>query len=100
MRAPAEKASRISNRPLVSGKGGRPAFKAWATLALAFLGLVLFIYVIGPAGLQTPLLEPLATFIEENDIDANAYFYTEVDEFFVAERHMRDHLGYMARGGH
>ena len=32
--------------------------------------------------------------------DANAYYYTEVDEFFEAERHMRDHLGYMASGEH
>jgi len=74
--------------------------RGWAGLGLAFAVLVLFIYVIGPAGLKTPLLEPMATFIEENDINANAYYYTEVDEFFVAERHMRDHLGYMARGGH
>ena len=100
MGALAGKVPEIFNRHLVSCKGDRPAFRAWATLALAFLGLVLFIYVIGPAGLRTPLLEPMATFIEENDINANAYYYTEVDEFFEAERHMRDHLGFMARGGH
>ena len=81
-------------------EAGRSARRGWATIALAVAGLVLFIYVIGPAGLETPLLKPMATFIEENDINANAYFYTEVDEFFVAERHMRHHLGYMARGGH
>lgn len=74
--------------------------RSWITLILAFVGLILFLYVIGPAGLETPLMEPMATFIEENDIEANAYYYTDVDEFFVAERYMRDHLGYMARGGH
>lgn len=74
--------------------------RGWATLLLAFAGLIIFLYVIGPAGLETPLMKPMATFIEENDIEANAYYYTEVDEFFMAERHMRDHLGYMARGGH
>ena len=46
--------------------------------------------------IHTKMLEA----IEENDINANAYFYTDVDEFFLAERHMRHHLGYMARGGH
>jgi len=84
----------------IGGKPSRSMLRAWLTLFLALAGLALFIYVIGPAGLETPLLEPMATFIEENDINANAYYYTEVDEFFLAERHMRDHLGYLARGGH
>jgi hypothetical protein len=81
-------------------KPRRSCFKGWAVLALVSAGLILFIFVIGPAGLETPLLKPMATFIEDNDINANAYYYTEVDEFFLAERHMRDHLGYLARGGH
>jgi hypothetical protein len=84
----------------IPGKPGPGGLKGWGVLTLALAGLVLFIYFIGPAGLDTPLLEPMATFIEDNDINANAYYYTEVDEFFLAERHMRDHLGYLARGGH
>ncbi len=76
----------------------RSRLKSWAILTLVMAGLILFMYVIGPAGLETPLLKPMATFIEENDINANAYYYTEVDEFFLAERHMRHHLGYLARG--
>lgn len=82
------------------GKARQGLLKGWGILFLAVAGLFLFIYVLGPAGLKTPPLEPMATFIEENDINANAYYYTEVDEFFLAERHMRDHLGYMAKGGH
>ena len=81
-------------------KPRRSGFRGWAVLTLIFAGLLLFMFVIGPAGLETPLLKPMATFIEENDINANAYYYTEVDEFFLAERHMRHHLGYLARGGH
>jgi hypothetical protein len=100
MHSSAEKTPGNPNADIVTSKGERPTLKAWTNLALGFAGLVLFLYVIGPAGLRTPLLEPMATFIEENDINANAYFYTEVDEFYDAERHMRDHLGFMARGGH
>ena len=81
-------------------KSPKAVLKGWATLTLALAGLILFIYVIGPVGLKTPLLEPMATFIEENDINANAYYYTDVDEFFLAERHMREHLGYMKKGHH
>ena len=66
--------------------------RAWATIAAAIGGLMLFIYVIGPAGLETKTLKPMADFIEANDINANAYYYTEVEEFFSAERHMREHL--------
>lgn len=84
----------------IPGKARQGLLRGWGYLFLAFAGLFLFIFVLGPAGLKTPLLEPMSTFIEENDINANAYFYTEVDEFFLAERHMRDHLGYRAQGGH
>ncbi len=67
-------------------------FKQWLTIVFAIGLLVLFIYVIGPLGLQTKALKPMAEFIEKNDINANAYYYTEADEFFEAERHMRDCL--------
>ncbi len=67
-------------------------FKKWVPIAFATCLLVLFIYVIGPMGLETEALKPMAEFIEENDINVNAYYYTEVDEFFEAERHMREYL--------
>lgn len=74
------------------GPRGR-LLKGWAAIAAALAALIAFIYVIGPMGLETDALKPMADFIEENDINANAYYYTEVEEFFEAERHMREHLG-------
>lgn len=71
---------------------GRPSFKGWAAIAAAVIGVVLFLFVFGPMGLESSAYKPIADFIEENNINANAYYYTEVDEFFDAERHMRDHL--------
>ena len=72
--------------------GGPGSVKAWTVLGACVGALILFIYVIGPAGLETDTLKPMADFIEANQINANAYYYTEVEEFFSAERHMREHL--------
>ena len=72
--------------------GGIARLKSWAILVAVILATFLFLTVLGPMGLQTKALKPMADFIEEHNIDANAYYYTEVEEFFKAERHMRDHL--------
>ena len=74
------------------------SLKSWAFLGLSILIIVLFLFVVGPMGLQTRVLKPMADFIEENNINANAYYYTEVDEFFIAERHMREHLALVPGG--
>ena len=68
--------------------------KGWGTIFLAVAGLILFIYVIGPMGLQTPMIKPLADFIEKNDINANGYYYTDVAEFSDAEMYMKNSMGY------
>ena len=86
--------------PVREPRPERSTATKWAILGLWVAGLLLFMFVLGPMGLEHPSVKPLATFIVENDINANAYYYTEVDEFFEAERHMRDHLGYMASGEH
>jgi len=43
----------------------------WGTIFIAVTGLILFIYVFGPMGLQTPMIKPVADFIEEYSINAN-----------------------------
>ena len=72
------------------GRTGR--LRAWVILGAWVAALILFIYVVGPAGLATGALKPMADVIEENQINANAYYYTEVEEFYSAERHMREYL--------
>ena len=74
--------------------------RAWATLVLSAAATMAFLLVLGPMGLETESLKPMADFIEENNINANAYYYTEVEEFAVAERHMRDHLALVPGGAH
>ena len=71
-----------------------PKIKAWGKLSMAAGLLVLFIYIIGPLGLSSPVLKPIADFIEENNINANGYYYTDVPEFSDAETYMRNSLGF------
>lgn len=83
--------------PRVTAGGGenrrcRTSTRKWAVLLAFVTAAALFLFVLGPMGLESEPLKPMADFIEENDINANAYYYTEVDEFFSAERHMREHL--------
>ena len=51
-------------------------------------------FFIDPWILQTPLFRPLGDFIDENDIDAGALFYTEVEEFSDADVKMRNSMKY------
>ena len=62
----------------------------WLKLAAIVLGLITFFVVLGPVGLNLPLYKPVAQYIEDNDINANAYYYTEVEEFADADFHMRN----------
>lgn len=85
----------------------RPRYKkpfvfqsGWAGILVAIGVLVLFLFVIGPLGLQMKYVKPLAEFIQENNINANAYYYSEVDEFFDAERHMREYLALIPGAKH
>lgn len=85
----------------------RPGYKksfvfqsGWAGILVAIGVLVLFLFVIGPLGLQMKYVKPLAEFIQENNINANAYYYSEVDEFFDAERHMREYLALIPGAKH
>ena len=66
----------------------------WVTIFLTVTGLILFIYVIGPIGLQTPMIKPIADFIDESGINANGYYYTDVAEFSDAEMYMKNAMGF------
>lgn len=57
----------------------------WITLFAVLAGVLVFMYVIGPWGLETSTMKPVATAIEDYGIEANAYYYTEVPEFADAQ---------------
>jgi hypothetical protein len=68
--------------------------RGWGTIFLTVGILILFIYVIGPMGLNAPMIKPIADFIEANNINANGYYYTDVAEFSDAEMHMKNSMGF------
>ena len=61
----------------------------WLRLAACVLAVLAFMFVVGPWLAETPPLRPLTRFIEENDINAGGYFYTDVEEFSDASAHIR-----------
>lgn len=84
--------------PAMLGRRGR--LRGWLALISSVFIVLSFLLIVGPMGLETDAFKPMADFIEENDINANAYYYTEVDEFFAAERHMRENLALVPGGSH
>ena len=69
--------------------GPRPAgprsLTPWLTILAFLAGVLVFMFVIGPWGLETSAMKPVADTIEDLGIEANAYYYTEVPEFFDAQ---------------
>ncbi|MHC4661845.1 MAG: hypothetical protein ACYS8W_09165 [Planctomycetota bacterium] len=62
---------------------------------LACILLVLaFIFIVGPWITRLSFVKPLATFIDERNIDAGALFYTEVEQFSDVDVHMRNTMNY------
>ena len=58
--------------------------------------ILLFLLYIGPRLTERiPLFQPVAQYIEEHDIEANMYFYTEVETFSDAQINMMNTMNHM-----
>ena len=70
-----------------------PRGKAWGILGLTFLSLWIFAVAVGP-WLQHHIygMDEIVRVIEENDIDAGAYFYTEIEGSYTGEKYLRQSL--------
>ncbi len=62
-----------------------------------FLACYFFMVCIAPQFDKLESVKPLVDFIEERDIDAGALYYTEIDEFFEANIHMKNTMDYMPK---
>lgn len=71
--------------------------KRLAGLLACILAIALFMFYIGPALEQTPALKPVMQAIDERGIEANMYFYTEVEEFSEANINMNNTMAYPPR---
>ena len=65
----------------------------WVKLAIGF-GLVwVFAFVVGPWAIDhIPMMRQIVQTIEEKDINANAYFYTEIEGSYDGEQYLRKSL--------
>ncbi len=71
--------------------------KGWGKLGISLTMIYIFIFHIGPWLEKSSVLRPIAQFIEERDINANMYFYTEVEEFSEANINMENTMDYPPR---
>lgn len=81
-------------------RGGRfipSRARGWLMLGIWIAAVALFMLVVGPALLQRPALRPMAEVIEARGIEANMYFYTEVEAFYDANVNMDNTWAYPRR---
>ena len=67
-------------------------FARWSRFFVGIGIIVLFVTVIGPWITELPVFKPVNDVIKERGIDANTYFYTETEQFDVAEDYMSEAL--------
>lgn len=69
----------------------------WITILSFLAGLLIFMFIIGPWGLETETMKPITQTIEDYGIEANAYYYTEVPEFADAQVFFSNNRRYPSR---
>lgn len=66
------------------------SLRRWGLLLVWIAGIWCFVFLLAPLLQNVGPVRTLTDFIRANDIDATAYYYTEVEEFAVAEHAVRD----------
>ncbi len=79
-----------------------PTGKGLVGLLIGIAMIVVFVYWVGPWLEQLPLFHPMVELIKAKDIDATAYYYTDIEEFADAEFNIRQSMTYApsAEPGH
>ena len=68
----------------------KPVMKLLASIVI----IMFFMLYAAPKMGQVSWFKPIADFIEERDINANVYFYTEVEEFSEANINLKNTMAY------
>ena len=71
-----------------------PPGKGLVGLLIGILLIVVFLFWVGPWFEQMPLFHPIVELIEAQDIDAGAYYYTDIEEFAEAEFNINQAMTY------
>ena len=81
-----------------TGRKTKTRGKGLAALLFSVVAIIFFLFYIGPQLEKLPLIQPIAQFIDERGIEANMYFYTEVEEFSEANINMDNTMKYPPKG--
>jgi len=73
----------------------RKKIKAWSSLFGFFVLILIFMFIIAPLMERLPLMRSIVKSVEDKGIDAGALYYTEVEQFSVAEINMKNTMDYM-----
>ena len=68
--------------------------KGYAHLFLSLAIVIIFVLFLAPEIDNVPRVKPLINFIDEHEINATALYYTDIEEFSVAEFNMKNTLDY------
>ena len=66
-------------------------------LLLSIMIVMFFVFVLAPGIDNVPRVKPLINFIDEHQIDAGALYYTDIEEFSIAELNMKNTIVYSSR---
>ena len=70
--------------------------KGYLLLVISFVLLYLLIVYIAPLGKKLPMVQPLVQTIEENNINAGAIYYTDIEIFSEAEINMQNTMKFFS----
>ena len=91
------------NRQLTQSSSGTKTpslLRRLTGLMVSIILILVFMLYLGPWLEQSSMVQPIARFIEAHDIDANMYFYTEVEEFSEANLNMQNSMDFPPRSQH
>lgn len=86
----------INNKPKLKNQiDGR--MKGISYLLLSIILVLFFVFILAPNIDNVPRVKPLINFIDEHQIDAGALYYTDIEEFSIAELNMKNTIVYSPR---
>ena len=69
--------------------------KDYLYLIVSISVVTVFVLFLAPCIDDAPYVKPLTKFIDDREIDAGALYYTDIEEFSVAEINMKNTIDYL-----
>jgi hypothetical protein len=81
-----------------AGQKNKKRGKGVVALLFSILAIMFCLFFVGPQLEKLPLFQPIIHFIDERGIEANMYFYTDLEEFSEAHINMDNSMDYPPQG--